>query len=324
MQVPGTAEGYFGIGKQTAWGTSVPPVKFSYYKAVNPNYKIVSTPVREGGNSFDNIWAFRKSADFVGSFDVYARPDSAAAFLAYYFGSDVITGTSDPYLHTIEPSTVDVPVSIEAEYKTLDVVRFHDALISSAALQSSSGGPVELKMTWDACNIEFPSIATAAYETDNPYVFWDAAFEVDGSPVVGEIHNFAITCKDKLFTNVRTSHPYKDVVKAANRMITVKFKMFLYTKDMFRKVLTGSIAGTTVGNLPSLGSFKVSLALEGVTPARSLIVTIPNIVYEASEPSAQSADNKPLELDVAATAILPDSGSIIKVEASNGEAAAYI
>jgi hypothetical protein len=323
-QPQSSADGYLGIGLQSAWGTGVAPDEFSYYRSVSPDYKIEHELIREGGAGRDKFWGWKKAVDLDGSIDTYLRPDFGAALLTYALGDDAITGASDPYTHTITPSGSGLPLSIEFPYgeasSAIDFVRVEDAVLETLTIGADTGSPATAKAEWKGCNISFPTTASPTYETDDPFTFWEATFNVDSTAVTAKITKFEITIARKVFDDIRTGSPLRDTTAQIDREVTLSFTMYMFDKDMFRKVLTGTTSGTAIPDDVVTGDFDVTLTRSA---NREIKLEIPELVYTAAKPSDLDDDSKPLALEITAEATNDGTNPLITATCKNGNAVAY-
>lgn len=103
--------GFATYVKQTAKGTTPNPaaaVNRSRTKHVSGGFKsgkVLGSEEYSDGNRFGSPSVFTNfTGGQVGQIGIQAQPENTGLFFAQILGSDVVTGASDPYTHTITPS----------------------------------------------------------------------------------------------------------------------------------------------------------------------------------------------------------------------------
>lgn len=317
-------EGYIGIAKQASKGTGVAPATFFKWDGeTDMSAKQAFTLYREGGDSVNPGVTLKERHDPSGSFAGLLRPSGGGLLLALMAGADSVAGIG-PYTHTITPAAAgSMPwASIERSIADQLQNRFVDCRIKTLTIEGEQGMP--LRFTCEYVGISEDASVTAAtdtYETDDPWLYFDAVFTKDGSAST-MIRRFRITFQnvwsEDLFTNSITR---RDLV-LLSRHVEFEFELLFETGDPYKATYLGG--STTAAESMDTGSFKV-VADNGAagTSNRKLTLDLKNVVYTAGPVEINNTD------DLAAYRFTGHAkkgaaDNLFDIEVINGDSAAYV
>jgi len=317
-----TSEGYIGIAKQASKGTGVPPTKFaklSSAESIEMLQEIGAFRELEGDQMISNIVKNIHKPD--GTFSFFARPDLAAAIFAWVLGNDTISGAEAPYTHTITHANTIPWLTIE---KYLDTVeRITDCKINQVVIEGTSGQPISVEVNFLGI---LPSIetepATPTYEANDKFLYYHGKglYKID-DVVVANINSFRITILRNLTSESQTEDFIRSDIVELGTDIDVEFTLKFIDSDFYKKVLYGG-STTAVATLDS-GKIEVNFTYGTGVALKGLKIELPSLKHLSAQ---KFIDPEPAELEMSciAKAILPSSGEIITVTASNAVTASYI
>jgi len=316
-----TSEGYLGIAKQTAKGTGIVPDKFVRLSAAETIEMLQEIGVfreLEGDQMVSNIVKNIHKPD--GTFSFFARPDLAAAILAWVLGADTPVGTG-PTVHTIIHANTIPWLTIE---KYLDTVeRITDCKIEQVIIEGNSGQPISIEVSFYGITpgIE-ASPATPTYEANDKYMFYHGKglYKLDGV-VIANICFFRITILRNLTPDSQTEDFVRNDLTELGFDIDVEFRLKFVDSDHYKNVLYGG--GTTPVAALDDGSLTVEQTYGTDADLKGLKIELPSLKHLAVQ---KFLDPEPTELEILCTAkaIKPATGEIITVTASNAVETAYI
>jgi len=316
-----TSEGYLGIAKQTVKGTGVVPTKFAKLSAAETIEMLQEIGVfreLEGDQMISNIVKNIHKPD--GTFSFFARPDLAAAILAWVLGADAVTGTG-PYTHTITHANVLPWVTIEKHLDTVE--RITDCKINQVVIEGNSGQPISVEVSFLGLTpgIE-ASPQTATYEANDKYMFYHGKglYKLDGV-VVANICFFRITILRNLTSDSQTEDFVRNDLVELGFDIDVEFRLKFVNSDHYKNVLYGG--GTDPVAALDDGSLTVEQTYGTGVDLKRLRIELPSLKHLAVQ---KFLEPEPAELEIPCTAkaILPATGEIITVTADNSVTTAYI
>jgi len=301
---------YFGIGKQSGFGTAVSPSKFVAASSVS------FTPNEERDYPLtiaDRAPLFVQPAQKYSEIEVEMMiwPEGGLENILHAFFQKVATTTLDAtngvYRHVFTPASFNEPITyytFEVGYDPgLEVLRAPNCIVDSLEFSFASDSAPTLSVSAVG---DYPTLvarATPSFPAVRPFGVPDTAVQLGGTPV--EFHELSI----ELTNNAERIHDLAGALKAiefqsleVSGSFSVRFRntnhlsTFLNRTETSLKVtLTGPNAG---------GSYNYSLEIE-----------LPRIVYDAWSAEISEADL--LAQDVDFQALKPASGDIIVVRLVN-------
>lgn len=316
-------EGYIGLGKQASKGTGVAPSKFVKWDgATSLTPKLEFTVRREGGDGLYNALSYVTAHKADGQFALLCRPDIMAALLAWALGADSVSGAADPYTHTITPAASVPWLSIERQLASIaDCERLVDCVIESLVIEGKGGLP--LKATVGFLGIRGThgiAAASATYEADRPYMFFDAAFQVNGS-AVATVTEFRLAIKNLFEADLYTTEVYRADLPLIGRDVEVEFGFPMENLNQYREVLYGTSTGTAPAETLKTGSFEIDANFTGAA-ARQMKLVVTNLVHVES-PLEHDSEAGIFRYSCKAQA-LKGASDLVTVTAKTAASAAYV
>lgn len=313
-------EGYIGFGKQTQKGTGVAPTKFIKWTGatdMSPKHGIAR--YREGGDSYDPGIALKENHKPGGSVSLFARPDLVGFLFAALLGADAVSGVG-PYTHAITPGTPPW-LSVERSLGGIQE-RFIDCKIKSISAEGEAGKPIKLTVEYLGINEDLSvSAATATYEVDAPFVYWQATFTWDGGASTN-VEKFKLTYTnafdEEFFTNAITRQDIPLQSRDAELEMTVSMEDSMV---FFKKAYHA--AGTAPGTDAPTGSFIVDLNYGAGADARQLKLDLQKVFYTEA-PVEQNSDDGRLRYEIKAAGGKATGSPLLTVTAKNGTSGAYV
>ena len=270
----------------------------------------------------------------VGSLSLQLQPENAGFYAASILGVDTVTGSADPYTHTISSNGGTSGSWLSVWQKVGSTVGperqlYSDAKIAKFALSSSFGDKV-LKGDLDIQALTAAkTFATDAAKTQNssdPYFHTEAtgSFSID-STVVNEITDSVL----EIDTSMKPF--YGDDVAPAQLiegkgLITRSMKSIVTsdTLGLFRKAVYNT-ASPSAGTGPSASVFYAAMTQTYTRSAtRTLTITTPRV---AIDPSTMDVSPRPeggeIELTLGGTALKDGATAALTVVALSADATTY-
>ncbi|MFS8639594.1 MAG: hypothetical protein LOD90_02060 [Symbiobacteriaceae bacterium] len=318
--------GYIGVGKQTDKGTATGPTHFvPYTDATNMSPEQEIERVRFGAGAGAEFPAFAYKSQFRpdGEFATFARPDITALLFALLLGSDTVSG-SGPYTHTIKPSAPgDLPwCSIEESIAGVVRRRIQDCRIQQITVRGEAGQPIVLEVAYLGITEAEVTASTESYETDDPFMFWQGTYTLDGADISGVITQFELTVQnifddgDQAADIVRADIPL--IHRDLEGTVTVKFE----DASWFKRAYYGGPSGTAPSPEVYKGGIHISQTYGSGAGLRSLDIDIPSVglISSVVELDPSSTDSQEYQISFGG---LKGADDFITVTVTNGKPTAY-
>ena len=180
-----SSKGYIAIAKQSVKGsTNNTPDIFIKYLEESFQPEFDSTFDREGGDDENIVTGVKNLHKEKWSFKFKARPEVMAYIMTWLLGKDVISGTGDPYTHTItrDASNGRKWLTIRRKIDTNYVLVYTDSKIESVSIEMEAGK--EALITVEGSSLTVTKDTTEdvpVYESIKPFVFYhgNGRFSVD-------------------------------------------------------------------------------------------------------------------------------------------------
>lgn len=180
-----SSKGYIGIGIQGAKGSvnNTPDIFIKYgEESFQPEFD--SQMEHEGGDDELVVTGIKNLHKEKWSFKTFARPDITAYLLTWLLGKDVVSGTGDPFTHTITRDATNgrkwltIRRKIDANY----VMIYPDSKIESLTIEMEAGKPAVFTVEGNSLTSKKDTTEdTPTYETIKPFNFYhgEGAFRVE-------------------------------------------------------------------------------------------------------------------------------------------------
>ncbi len=312
-----SSNGYLGIVKQTVKGTAIVPTKFCRLSAAE-SLEIVQdlyeARTLNGDEELDAIYKVGNKPG--GSFQSLVRPDLAAAIMAFVLGADsVATGT----VHTHTITRADTLPWLSIERKLDNIERLEDCKINQVVINGAAGQPLSIDVSYIGIDSDIVTTATATYETDEPFMFHDGTFTINGSADT-TIKAFTLTINRNLEDIITTSYKRDDMLEAAFS-IDLNYSLVFQASDAkYAAILYG--AGAAIVDTLHDGAFIADFTYGTSTALRAFKITLPALKTISAKKNLDP-QTKAVTLEVSAKAV-KSASAIITVECKNTTATAYV
>ncbi len=280
------ALGYLGLALQADEGTGAAPVKFVPWQSLSAPENIKMGKYRNGSNRDFAIAAKMGQWSEV-QFKTFLYPDLGGALLCWALGAtDTVTGTGDPYTHTMPIS--DNPLGrISAEYAEGNgalIQRAIDGLIDRLGINCVGGQLVEVD-----CSIKLrqatrqASPATVAFEADRPLSFLDGALTFTGLTIdQGDVTELKMDIQNSLDTHFPVGAFAPRYLEAA-RVIELSGKVLSPDDVLAREIRWNSGSGTTAASPPKYLTSLLSVFALGGAMNHRIQTTLRNVAMEMGD-----------------------------------------
>ena len=311
-----SSDGYLGIIKQALQGTALAPTKFfrlSGPESIEMQQETYQERSLNAGREIDKIYKTINSHD--GGFPVLARPDDAGLLMAFLLGADaIVTGVT--HNHTITRAATIPWATIERKLTSAE--RIKDCKINQITIAGSAGQPITMNVSFLGTDATIESAASASYETDEAFKFWEGVFTIDGSADT-TVSSFNIAITNGLEGILTTGFVRNDILEA-NFNIDIEYVLKFVDDVLYKKYLYA--ASTATVNTLFDGAFIADFSRGSAGTAREFKITLPALKTLTAVKHLDPG-NKAVFLTVTAKAI-KSASPIITVLAKNATATAYI
>jgi len=315
-------DGYFGMARQSTKGTGVAPTTFVRYQTAKIIEENIIKEFREGGYDREGFFMEKVGYNVSAELESFLRADLAGLLFTMVLGSDVVSGSSTPYTHTITPSDLQWWSIETSELGDTLVRRLIDCKGSQLEISGKAEDFITIKLIALGLNVDASvSAATASYGSESIFKFSQGSFTTMGG-VNEEINEFSL----KLNNNVdlyRTGLTARQL-KEKGLDVELSFSFKTTQDDEYRKVYYGGASGTSPSETMENGQVVLTFnnGLSG-EDEREVKITIPEVRYSALEMGGLSADGDLVTYAATAKATKNGSNHLITVEVKNAEANAY-
>jgi hypothetical protein len=312
-----SSNGYLGFVKQASKGSAAAPTKFcrlSAAEGIEIVQDLYEARTLNGDEELDAIYKLVHKPN--GSFQSLIRPDLGAAIMAFVLGADTVTtGT----VHTHAIVRADTVPWLTIERKLDNIERISDCKINQVVINGQAGQPLSIDVSFMGLDSLTTTTATASYETDEPFMFFDGTFTID-SVANTNIKAFTITINRNLEEIQTTTFKRNDLVEMAFSVDLSYSLVFQASDAQYAAILYGG--GTTSVDTLDDGDFTALFAYGAGSSARQFKITLPALKNISAVKHLDPA-TKAVSLDISAKAI-KSGAAIITAECKNSVATAYI
>jgi hypothetical protein len=245
--------------------------------------------------------------------------------LALGAGSDTVTGSADPWTHTIIPSPTNA-MDYATFWANLDTEwqQFRDCRIDTLSLSWDGANPLEVSLT-ALGTVWLGYVASTAPTNDDSAVqsFYPAGgtFQLDtitGTPVTAAISGGTVTIANNLSPVRLSAAITPDDMWPGAQVITFTLRLIPADSTLWRAAISGATSGTAITGAPQYGSAHV-LFTQGSTPARTLDLTGAKISFDpGAYPDADPAGG-PAEFEFTGTVVVPAAGAAFTAVVQNDQ-----
>jgi hypothetical protein len=240
-------------------------------------------------------------------FTTRAWPRSIGLLLYGALGSISTSGAGDPWTHTITPGATPLYLTAFAQLDT-EYQRLRDCRIETLEFTWDKAEPLEVNVHMlGTIPTLYQSAPTVTNNDSDQQSFYPAGgtFQLDTdstTPVTADVTGGSISISNHLIPIDLSRALTPDDNWPGLHEITVTLRVIPTDTTMFREIVTGSGAGTTVSNAPIYGSFLTTFVINAGT--RELTMTATRMAWTTEYPEADPAGG-PAELEMTATVLKP-------------------
>lgn len=324
---PSDSRNYVGIGKQSVKGTGVAPTQFlAYTDDVDLDHGQDIRGLKEAGGAGAITLSEKIGHMPSGGFALRARPSMVARLAAYLLGQDTLTGSADPFTHTMVPDMAATDyVSIEQNLADEGIERFIDSVIAQLVWEVSNTDTQILRVTgqWLGGTPSFQAAATAeSYDAGAPFILAEGTFTIDGAAATN-VQRMAITCALRYAVEKTSGVSPQYLLKLAVDVTGELEQLVLDIDTEYRKVHYGSDTGVNILSTPTPGSLVADFSKTG--PTRQHKLEVPNLdwltaVYTSNNPDPSQGVHLVRTFHGREVLGTP----LFRVTAQNADSAAYV
>lgn len=340
-------EGYIGIGKQAAKGTSVVPAFMVKYTSVKFSHGIGSKEIDDEGGGTTVPAEVEQTIKTEHKPDVEvgyrAKVATMGKVLAYLLGRDTKTGdgTTTPHTHTLSVQRPLPWLSLERRIggqTTHDIIeRFYDCIADNVKIEFPAGEAIKATSKFMGINTSWiTSPTTESYETGDRFVFSEGTGTLDNllldGVAAGRMREGSVEISNTVKgDDIEGTTPKRlDVFPSLFKMklsLTVASELD-DTDAFYRKINYGSATGTGVANTlykSSTNAFKIKWLLTGTSGVneKSIEIIIPIVEFIAA-PIELSGGGGLVTMAIEGNAVKPATNLSIVVKTGTTEATAWV
>lgn len=272
---------WFGIAKQTVKGTAITtPAYKSAFSGGTMGPRHETDRLAETDAARDQGAAFNTSAGVEGSPELYARLNTIGAYLYGVMGTDVVTGTTPNYTHTITPGATlpwwTMWRNVGGAAGLFE--RYTDCMISSMSIAAEAGQPLTATLGVQGITPErLTTDPAGAVPLDAAVVpsFNQATITLGGT-ATALIRSFEFGI-DNNITPQQTDDFLPYDLGLGQREISLGFDMYFADVSEYSKFHYGGAAGTQISQNIFVTSANLLFTIDA---NNSLTLDFPSLAYE--------------------------------------------
>lgn len=266
------------LGKQASKGsTATPNIAIAYLDdGFSTNMQINN--LKSGGDNeyhLDNIKMEHREAF---SFSVNARPDIISYLSAYILGTDTLSGTNDPYTHTITRNE-RAWLTMERMLTATVSQRLTDCKIENLTISGEAGTPLKISVDGQGLTaIIRTSALSPVIDTAEPIMFYDGQgrFKID-TTIDNNIKSFEIKINVNSGGGLRDDQYKLEDLPDFNYSVSCSAELNTTNFTRFKKINYN--ASTTPQEGIATGALEID-CLQILTTTRQLKINIPYLMWE--------------------------------------------
>jgi hypothetical protein len=325
---------YVAFGKQSVFGTAVPPTVFVPFTGdITPDHNMAGDDVYEGGTGPYVARSVKTKQKPAGQITMPVKPQTFGKLAAWFLGADSSAAAGSLFDHTSTPS--QAPVYLTCEWDQADelVERLAGTVLTKLVLSSPvANGEVTAQWSFaGAVPTVQASPTTATYETGmhgvSPGAAWrpsDCAYLLDNAAITN-VSGYDITVDWGVDEDVYTSSYLRAAFLKLKMTVEVKLRILELDVTRYKTVNYGGAAATATiadffDGVPS--AFKASYT-NGLTSTnlRNTSIDIPQIMWKSAPRKLQAAGGVSV-IELVGQARKP-AGAIVTVISRTADSAAY-
>jgi hypothetical protein len=314
-----------GLSRQTVKGTPLAAATWAYGVDGGSIFKLAleEAEIPLTWSNRDELGYDRAGVKPGQSIGTVATPNLIGLLLLGILGSDVVTGSSAPYTHTITPAAVLPYLTAFGFFGTADWAQLTDSKISSLELSWTAAGKVTVKA--EIMSIT-PAMLAAAYTETNLEILSAVGYFTAGGGTFNVEGVSAQIASGSIKFDTHISQPIvaatvlpADVVEGKLE-VTWSLKILPTDTHLFRGVYFGAEtlgALSGIANTPRLGA----ISCQFMGPSSETLTIASTVARYMVDFPESSPEGGAAELTLAATSLLPTSGPSVTATLLNAVAA---
>lgn len=304
------------LGLQSAIGSTATPDISIPYTVDGFSIEMDTQVLQDGGNNFYNLEELKTLHRDSFSFSCYARPVLAAQLIAYMLGSVTISGTTDPYTHTI---TRDERQYLTVERKLYDslVQRISDCKINTVTLSANAGQPITMNINGVGVSTALRTTElTPSYSTDAPFLFYHGAGRFKYATTADEnVRSFSVT-----FSMIEQAEQIDDEFQLADFPdmgfgVDCTFQIYFNGSDRWKEI--NYYNTTSQSENLKTAALELDLQYTDSGNTRQLKITIPELLFKPINSVRLSPSVDTYIEDVAGVALKQSTTELVTVTCKN-------
>ena len=280
--------GYIGLGKETTAGTGVAASFF--YKPIGDALvsQTQNTMEIRNGNVRDLTAHVKTGINEAGTFKTLWYANEGAALLAYAMGADAVTGSSDPYTHTITLANNIPSLSVnQGLASNTGIIRGTGNKIADLTLDVAINEPCYLSATILGMTEDDSTMAATVSFTDTagngPFMFNQGSVTLTGPSDASTLQAQMRRLSVKIMQDTVTLPVVGQITPAGilERARTVEGTVdFVYSgQSLYYLTYNGTNSATAPSATIGSGSIAFTLTSQAASPGpeRSVAVTLANV-----------------------------------------------
>lgn len=328
-----SALNYIGFAKQSAKGTGAAPTVFLPYQgSVDLDHGMDADQVREGGTGPYVARSQKTKHDPSGGAGCAWRPTTLGKLVAWFLGSDVVSGVAAPFTHTATPLETTTYLSAEQNLADEATERFVDAVISKLTIEGEGNGDLMASIEWwaltpgwqGAPTVETYESGVSGVSPGGPFRQHEATYTVDGVGATN-LESFSIELTWNFDDDLRQSKVTRAHAVKLELEGTVELTGVMLDVDDYRKTNYGSISGTAADrNFFGAGSF-VAAYDNGLTTTnqRTVNINAPNVDWTEAKYTEMDPDGETVKLNRSGTIKKIAGTAFVTVASGTVDSTAY-
>jgi len=289
------------MGRQSGKGFPATPDIAIPYLDDGFNTAQQSNSLKSGGDNEYLISNMKMEHREKFGYTVFARPNMCNYLSAYMLGTDVITGTADPYTHTITRGDRDW-LTVERQLSSTVYQRLVDCKLENMTISGEAGQPVKITVEGEALTATLRTTGqTLSYDdSDKTFMFYDGSsrFKIDTT-------NSAMIKGFEVKVNVNSGGGLRDdrfsIIDLPDYNYSVDCTLELYTSNLTRfKKITYNASTVPQADF-STGAVEIDCQYV-LTSTRQLKITVPTLIWESIGGIALNPDGATMSESIAGPA----------------------
>jgi len=241
-------------------------------------------------------------------------------------GTDVVSGTVDPFTHTIALASADIPwITVQRNfdqqgYCTNDV----SAKLEQIGFSGNANDLIMAQAAWKSIYVNTATKTTPTFDTGNPLATASSVITIKqgSTPISGKCTGWDMTLNQTLTVLYGTGSQLPVAILPQVRHVSGKATVTVETGDNLFTNIYGLSNNAVPTGTPQTGSVDV-LITDTVNTNHSLELTYAKAVYTVAQPVISPQDGKLLEVPIEYVAVLTSGNDEVNLVVKSADSATY-